>query len=305
MLTIFTIPKAFHSKTAIIQNNAISSWKRLIPDCQIILVGSETGVSEAARRFQICHEKNVIKNEYGTPMLDSAFDIAYRVSKSPFVCYVNADIIFLSGVRESLIKACQLKKFIITGRRTDLNVESDVDFANEASLNEFINRVRTEGRLHSPDGLDYFIFPNKMISLPAFPVGRVLWDNWVISNARAVKTPVIDATDCITAVHQNHDYTHLRGGSKDVMEGDEVLRNWKMIGRNFYPLDLRDANYMISAERFLKRRSGWRYYARRIVTIPIYVQRLSPIIGFSRQLYRLMNRISPVKVLNGRKSGQH
>jgi len=304
MITFFTIPKAFRGKMAIIQYNAIASWKRLSPDCQIILIGSETGVAEAAKRFGISHETKVLKNEYETPLLDSAFDIAYRVSRYPFVCYVNTDIIFMSGIRESLIEACRLRKFIISGRRTNLNVESEIDFADRESSNGLINKIETEGRLYSHDGLDYFIFPNRMISLPGFPVGRALWDNWLITHARAEKIPVIDATPCITAVHQNHDYGHLKGGSKEVMEGAEVIKNWKMIGKNFYPLDLRDASYFINSDGFLTRRSGCRYYVRRIFTIPAYVQKLSPIIGFSRPVFRLINRKLFAKYRSGRENEQ-
>jgi len=41
MFTIFTVPKAFIDTTQVIQENAISSWKALHPDIEIVLFGDE------------------------------------------------------------------------------------------------------------------------------------------------------------------------------------------------------------------------------------------------------------------------
>lgn len=53
MLTLFSPPKSFRGHFAIIQINAIRSWLRLKPACEIILLGNEEGVEETASQFGI------------------------------------------------------------------------------------------------------------------------------------------------------------------------------------------------------------------------------------------------------------
>ena len=49
LLTLFSAPKPFTDPhIALIQRNAIRSWT-LLPDVEVILLGEETGLAEAAR----------------------------------------------------------------------------------------------------------------------------------------------------------------------------------------------------------------------------------------------------------------
>jgi hypothetical protein len=66
MLTIFSIPKPFRGHIAVIQRNAIRSWKTVNPECQIILFGDEEGVAEIAAELRVQHEPYVQRNEFGT-----------------------------------------------------------------------------------------------------------------------------------------------------------------------------------------------------------------------------------------------
>ena len=50
MLTLFTAPKPFRGHIGLIQANAIRSWMALAPDIEVLLVGDEPGLAEAARR---------------------------------------------------------------------------------------------------------------------------------------------------------------------------------------------------------------------------------------------------------------
>ena len=49
VLTLFTVPKPFRGHVGDIQRNAIESWRALRPSVQVVLVGDEDGVAEAAR----------------------------------------------------------------------------------------------------------------------------------------------------------------------------------------------------------------------------------------------------------------
>jgi hypothetical protein len=57
MLTIFTIPKPFRGHIEVIQRNAIESWLRLRPQCEIILCGDDPGVAEAASEYSSTFNK--------------------------------------------------------------------------------------------------------------------------------------------------------------------------------------------------------------------------------------------------------
>src|SRR5262249_58843231 len=95
MITLFAIPKPFRGHIGVIQRNAIESWARLRPTCQIILLGNDDGTFEAAKEFGAEYIPEVGRNEFGTPLLDSAFAAAERVATNGLLCYINADIILM------------------------------------------------------------------------------------------------------------------------------------------------------------------------------------------------------------------
>jgi hypothetical protein len=74
MLSIFAFPKPFRGHIATIQRNAISSWVRLRPQCEIFLFGDEEGTAEVAKEFGACHVSEMARNEYGTPLLSDVFE---------------------------------------------------------------------------------------------------------------------------------------------------------------------------------------------------------------------------------------
>ncbi len=55
-LTIFSLPKGFiEPHTTLIQRNALASWSHLGPDVEVILMGDDPGVAEAAAEFAVAH----------------------------------------------------------------------------------------------------------------------------------------------------------------------------------------------------------------------------------------------------------
>jgi len=68
LITLFSAPKPFtNSHIAMIQRNAIKSWT-LLPDVEVILLGEEAGLAEAAKELGVKHISNVARNESGTPL---------------------------------------------------------------------------------------------------------------------------------------------------------------------------------------------------------------------------------------------
>ena len=129
MLTIFTIPKAFEGPIGVIQRNAIKSWTLLQPSCEIILVGDDRGTSKAAERLGVKHIPHVNRNDFGTPLLDSAYQLAEEAATHPLLCYINADIILTSEFTDIVSSvSSQTDWFMMTARRWNLDVSGRLAF---------------------------------------------------------------------------------------------------------------------------------------------------------------------------------
>ena len=138
-ITLFSAPKAFTKPhIAMIQRNAIKSWT-LLPDVEVILLGEETGLAEAARELSVKHIPHVNCNESGTPLISSMFQLARQTSDSDLLCIINADMIlmpdFLEAARRSRMSqtprslAGQRDKFVLLSQRWDLDITQPLEFA--------------------------------------------------------------------------------------------------------------------------------------------------------------------------------
>ena len=213
-LTVFTAPKPFTDPHInIIQRNAIQSWIQLGPDVDVLLIGEEAGIAEVAAEYSVKHLPDVARNEFGTPLVSSIFALARQHSDAPLLAYVNADILLLPDFLETArVVAAQVQEFLIVGRRWDLDIRQGLPFTPgwESALSEI---VRSQGQLHAPSGSDYFIFSRSIFqTIPDFAIGRAGWDNWMIFQGLKQKWPVVDASESLMVIHQNHDYSHLPGG---------------------------------------------------------------------------------------------
>lgn len=245
MLTIFTTCKPFRDETALIQKNAISSWKQLRPECEIILFGNESGSSEAAKELGILHIPEVKKNEYGTPLISDMFEKAQNIAKNKILAYVNADIILMKDFMEAVSRV-QLDKFLIVGRRLDVDVKERINFQDPNWARELGEKAKKEGVLHGPAGIDYFVFPKGVFkNILPFALGRTIWDNWLLYDAWISGVPIIDATRAIKAVHQKHKPNTPSGQEINVWKGPEVKINQKLAGGLSHAFTIRDASKIL------------------------------------------------------------
>jgi hypothetical protein len=213
LITLFSAPKPFTDPhIALIQHNAIKSWT-LLPEVEVILLGEETGLAEAAHELAVKHISGVKCNDNGTPLISSMFQLARENSNSELLCVINADMIlmpdFLEAARRSRL---QRDKFVLLSQRWDLDLTQPIEFTEgwQSRLSSIVHR---QGTLHRPAGSDFFLFPKSCyMEIPSFTIGRAGWDNWMIYKARREKWSVIDCTPSVMIVHQNHDYSHLPGG---------------------------------------------------------------------------------------------
>ncbi len=245
LITLFSAPKPFtNPHIAMIQRNAIKSWT-LLPDVEVILLGEEDGLAEAARELGVKHIPHVSRNTNGTPLISSMFQLGRENSNSELLCIINADMVLMPDFVEAAMESDSLlskkrepapalhnglqKNFVLLSQRWDYDITTSIDFAAgwESQLRE---SVRKQNQLHRPAGSDFFLFPkNSYQDIPDFIIGRAGWDNWMIYKARKEGWPVIDCTPSVMIVHQNHDYSHLPGG-KSHYDHPDTNENIRLAG---------------------------------------------------------------------------
>lgn len=247
MITLFTIPKTFCGHIATIQRNAIRSWTLMRPRCEIILFGDEEGTTTVAAEMNVRHIPIIARNEYGTPLVSDAFEQTAKCSTKDILGYINSDILLFDDFLAAIDRIANKKrKFLMIGQRWDLDIDQQINFSQNWQL-QVRNLISDCGTLHPRYGIDYFVFPRGLFeNIPPFAVGRPGWDNWMVYQAKNSGYSVIDATKAVTAVHQNHDYSHVpkRVGLK--YNGPEGTRNRELMGDKSHILTIDDANYVLT-----------------------------------------------------------
>jgi hypothetical protein len=230
LITLFSAPKPFTDPhIAMIQRNAIKSWA-LLPDVEVILLGEETGLAEAAKELGVKHIPNVAHNESGTPLISSMFQLTRENSNSDLLCIINADMILMPNFVDAARRSRMLRdKYVLLSQRWDYEIARPIDFV-DGWVPQLKEDVRKQNQLHRPAGSDFFLFPKSCYKdIPDFTIGRAGWDNWMIYEARKENWAVIDCTPSIMIVHQNHDYSHLPDG-KSHYEHPDTNENIRLAG---------------------------------------------------------------------------
>lgn len=230
--------------------NAIQSWLKLCPPCEIFLFGKEEGTAEVAAQFGIRHIPEVECTELGTPLVSALFTAAQEIASHQAMCYINGDIILMNDFMQA-VKGVRRKKhkFLVIGQRWDVDLREPLNFNKTNWDVQLQAYVAQYGALHKRCGIDYFVFSRgQWGQIPPFAIGRANWDNWLIYHARSMGIPVIDATDAIHAVHQNHDYSHHPGGKQAIyFDGPEVRRNRLLLEGPKHAFTITDATWVLDS----------------------------------------------------------
>lgn len=248
-ITIFAVPKSFFGSVGMIQRNAIASWTQLKPKPEIILLGNDAGVGEIAREFNLKHIPDVKLNERGTPLLSDIFARVHRHASYPTLTYVNSDIILTSDFLPTVQQVvAQNPQFLMVGRRWNLDITEPIDFNHPDWEKELRDRIQKAGIFSGVGALDYFVFPKPLFRLlPEFAIGRPGWDNWMVGEALKRGYPVINASQTITIIHQNHDYGHLPGNRLEAFHGTEAQQNQTLLRGHFAGSSADATHYLIPA----------------------------------------------------------
>lgn len=214
-MRIYTYPRPFEGLFKDTQYNAIMSWMQL--PVEVVLMGDDDSVLEFASEHGLrCLQ--VETNSIGTPLVPSIFKTAEKDSEDKFV-FINSDIILFPSFYRSA-KECYRKYdcCLGIGQRTDMNIKERVDFSDGWEDRLWV-RVKNHGRLHQHWGIDYFVVKGHIWDeIPWFYLGRYAYDNWLVATAIKNDVPVIDMTEVVLAVHQNHprDYNREEEGKQEV-----------------------------------------------------------------------------------------
>jgi hypothetical protein len=243
LLTIFATCKPFKDEARINQRNSIASWT-MLPDTEVILLGNDAGTAEAAREFNITHIPDVPCSEHGTPLVSGLFAAATELSASPLLCYVNADVILLPDFVEA-VRRIKARRFLMVGRSTGIALNEELDFDDETVVRKLKSRTARDGEMR--DGLDYFAFTRDLYDrIPELTVGRGYWDHWLVYYPRIRGARVYDATDVITAIHQNHGWSHVEGGEDWIWKGPEIGLNKQIVGQYVSTFGNADVTWRLS-----------------------------------------------------------
>ncbi len=270
LLTIFSAPKPFtNPRIATIQRNAISSWLALGPEVEVLLIGEEDGLAQAAADCGARHLSQVGRNAAGTPLVSSMFDLARASGSGQFLACINADILLLPGFLEAIQQVAeQAQEFLLVGQRWDLEVTEPMDFSPgwESWLKE---QLAVGGKLHSRGGSDYFVYPRTCFqAVPAFAIGRAGWDNWMFYEARKQRWALVDGTADIQIVHQNHDYSHLPNGQPHYRL-PETAENVRLAGGKRAIFNLLDVDRCLKDGKLRRPEMNWEKLRREIEIFPL------------------------------------
>lgn len=234
LLTLVTTCKPFRGEFEQIQTNALVSWAKLVPTCEVVIGGNEPGVRERCQTLEFRHIEEIPRTSSGTPLLNGLLEAAERVAAAELIGLTNADIMLTSEVLVALeqIKA-KFEKFLLIARRWNVDLERTWNFDDASWESRLRDFARSHGKLEPVyGGIDLFIYPKGVwgTMLPPFAIGRGRWDSALIFEACKKKIPVVDVTPVVTCVHQNHSYIHHPQAAEGVFKGPEAVTNNKLLG---------------------------------------------------------------------------
>ena len=263
MLTFFSTPKPFRGHIGVIQRNAIRSWKLTHPDVEVILFGDEEGAAEIASELGARHEPQVDCNSHGTPLLSGLFERAARLAQWDRLCFLNADILLTDDFVPAAAKLSQLcARSLMVGRRCDLDVREPLDFLSLDWRQTIRRAARDRGRLRPPQWVDFFVFSRDLLrgQVPDFAIGRPGYDNWLLWKVRSMGICVVDVTDVVLAIHQNHDHSQ-QGGENAFWNGAEAQANYALLDGHFATID--NATHRLTENGLIPNYYHWVALAKR------------------------------------------
>lgn len=159
-------------------------------------------------------------NAYDLPVLRFLFETAIDMYPAHYYGYANGDVLFDESLVLTLHALYQhpvIEDFFLIGRRINYPIPTGHQFYNLAEVRQYAGRDQAE--MFIKEAQDYFITTKGGIpwdNIPSFVVGRVGYDNWLVSYAMQNGPVVIDGTNTLLCLHQT--------GSDGIYSGSKTKR---------------------------------------------------------------------------------
>ncbi|MDR1741137.1 MAG: glycosyltransferase family 2 protein [Synergistaceae bacterium] len=285
--TILTIPREFAGDVGVRQRNAIMSWLAMAPESgpsarpEVIMFGDDAGVGRFAREVGAVHVPEIARTDRGTPLFSDALARGQAMASGDVVAYVNSDIVlfddFLRGIET--VQAQGWSRWLLVGCRQNLDMPGEaIDFADPMWREKLRARAISDGVSNGASGKDYFAFPRGMYAdVPPFAIGRSTFDDWMVSFPMLSGFPVVDCTQAVLAVHQNHDYGHISNSDPDwsrayFIEGHPEVRRNRSIMPFYFCGRIDDAVWEMRDGVIRKRRSAFGVFAHSMRKVAMYLK---------------------------------
>jgi hypothetical protein len=76
-------------------------------------------------------------------------------------------------------------------------------------------------------------------------IGRIWWDHWLVWKARQQGAAVVEASEQVTAVHQNHNYGYHPAGARGVWTDEQAAENYRLAGGRWHLYTINDATHIL------------------------------------------------------------
>jgi hypothetical protein len=237
----------------------------------VILIGDDPGTAEVAEELGVQNIPHVERNEFGTPLLDSAYQLAEDAARNTYLCYVNADIILTSSLIHAFQRVRQQSdRFLMTARRWDYSQDTLLDYSQDWE-ERLLNDLSINGNLAHFTAIDFWVYPKGLLEgIPPLAVGRIAFESWCLYKARQQKADVIDATESVVSIHQDHDYSHHPDGELGIGTGVEAQRNRAMVGGRPYFFCIRDRTHKLTPKGLERTWDGWRLWRLLRTSLVLY-----------------------------------
>ncbi len=238
-LTLFTTCKPFIGETAAMQMNALTSWQ--LSGLPTLIIGNDYGSQTAAKTVGATHLPDVAVTQSGIPLLSSLFELAKQHTDTPYLAYINSDIVLLDDLKKTLDSLNQQRpqdaSFLLTAKRINIPLATLL-VGKQPDWRQKIQQIREQsGSWDAANAIDLFVFNRDLFdNIPDFAIGRMHWDNWLLWKARQQGAMIIDASLDLSLLHPIHGYTNNAEGWQDTTQGHDATINRTLA--NGHMLDL-------------------------------------------------------------------
>ena len=195
--------------------NSLRSFENLLVTRLLVLLVDDPRLCNKKHLIHIGLYRTIcVRVELNAAFQRPTMDVVFRnmaVYAEHFdVLFINSDIVLTNndlGYARDYAKS-RGSKYVITGRRIDLDVSEKIDFSDDAQVLRVSEKAKLQGKLHGKFGLDYFLFSPEALALirkeiSPFIIGVYRWDNVLLTQLMLHSDVLVyDASDVVQPVHQ-------------------------------------------------------------------------------------------------------